>query len=40
MITYTKLKFSEIQTKIFLQIESAIGLSLARAFLIVFLITI
>ena len=35
-----KLKFPQIQTKIFLQMESAIGLSLARAFLIVFLITI
>ena len=35
-----KLKFPEIQTKIFLQMESAIGLSLARAFLIVFLVAI
>ena len=35
-----KLKLPEIQTKIFLQMESAIGLSLARAFLIVFLVTI
>ena len=35
-----KLKFPEIQTKIFLQMENAIGLSLARVFLIVFLITI
>ena len=35
-----KLNFPEIQTRIFLQMESTIGLSLARAFLIVFLITI
>ena len=35
-----KLKIREIHTKIFLQMESAIGLSLARAFLIIFLITI
>ena len=35
-----KLKFPVIQTKIFLQMESPIGLSLARAFLIVFLVTI
>ena len=34
------LNFPEIQTRIFLQMESAIGLSLARAFLIVLLITI
>ena len=35
-----KLNFPEIQTRIFLQMESAIGLSLARAFLIVFFVTI
>ena len=34
------LNFPEIQTRIFLQMESAIGLSLACAFLIVFLVTI
>ena len=34
------LNFPEIQTRIFLHMESAIGLSLARAFLIVFLVTI
>jgi len=38
--TIRQWKFPEIQTRIFQGMESAIGLSLVRAFLIIFLITI